>query len=721
MKKIISVIALLFALTMVLALPAGAVRSYQTYTYSMGGFALYSPDAYTPDGTFNWSDMGLETKLDSPHDIVVDENDNIYIADMNNSRIVVLNRYFKVQFEISEFVNDQGIADKLNKPQGVFVTPDKETPTGSEPGIIYVCDTDQNRIVTFDKQGNFLRVIPQPTSKLFDENAVYKPIAVAVDDYNRLYVVSSTTYQGIIVMNSDGEFIRFVGAQKVSISAWDKIWRMFQTDDQRELTEANISTEFNNITIDDKGFIYVTTSTIDASDVQSAIKSKSKSGDFAPVKMLNQSGDEVMARNGFWPPSGEIDLSGRASEGAIVGVSEIIDVAVGPENTWSIIDAKRQKIFTYDDDGNLLFAFGDKGSQLGNLKNIEGITYMSDGRMLVIDKTDHNITVYTRTEYGDILIRAIEHQNDRKYDQAKQDWEDILKRNSNFDAAYIGIGDALYRNGQYKEALNYYEAAYDTQGWSDSYKEIRKEWIAKYVLLIPVIIVVIVLLVSLFFKKAAKVNKRAATAGGKRTFGEELLFAFHLIFHPFDGFWDLKHEKRGSLRAAIVYVVITVAVFFYQAIGSGYLVNPNGSYTTIFAQALSVLVPLFLWVVANWCLTTLFDGEGSFKDIFIACGYSLVPLILTVIPATIYTNFALKEELDITDLVVTIGFIWAILLIFVGMQVTHDYTLSKNFITTLGTIVAMVFIMFIAILFTTLVGKIVSFITNIVVEISYRM
>ncbi len=717
MKKIISVFAILFALTMVFALPAGAAKNSQTYTYSMSGFALLSPDAYTPVDAINSDYMGLETPLDSPHDIVVDENDNIYIADMGNSRIVVLNRYFNFQFEINEFINEQGIEDKLNKPQGVFVTPDRD----GEEGIIYVCDTDQNRIVTFDKQGNFIRVIPQPKDSLFDEGAVYKPIAIAVDDYNRLYVVSSTTYQGIIVMGEDGTFIRFVGAQKVAISAWDRIWRMFQTDEQRELTAANISTEFNNITIDDKGFIYVTTSTIDPSKVRSAITSKSKSGDYAPVKMLNQSGDEVMARNGFWPPAGEIDLSGRASEGAVTGVSEIIDVAIGPENTWSIIDASRQKIFTYDDNGNLLFAFGDKGSQLGNLKNVEGITYMSDGKMLVLDKTDDNFTVYTRTEYGDILIAAIEHQNNRLYDQAKQDWEEILKRNSNFDAAYIGIGDALYRNGEYAEALDYYEAAYDTQGWSDSYKEIRKAWIAKYVLLIPVIVIVIVLAVAFVFKKAAKVNKRAATAGGKRTFVEELLYGFHLIFHPFDGFWDLKHEKRGSLRAAIVYVVVTVVVFFYQAIGSGYLVNPNGSYTTVFAQALSVLVPLFLWVVANWCLTTLFDGEGSFKDIFIATSYSLLPLILLVVPCTIYTNFALKEELDITDLLVTVAFIWTLLLIYVGMQVTHDYTLSKNFITSLGTIVAMVFIMFIAILFTTLVGKIVSFITNIVIEISYRM
>ena len=315
----------------VLALPVGAARTYQTYTYSIDGFALQSPDAYTPIKNINYMDMGLEKELDTPHDIEVDDKDNVYIADTNNNRIVVLDRYYKFMFEISEFVNDQGIDDKLNKPQGVFVTAD----------TIWVCDTDQNRIVTFDREGNFIKIIPQPKSSLFDEGAVYKPIAIAVDDYNRLYVVSSTTYQGVIVMSADGTFIRFVGAQKVSISAWDRMWRMFQTDEQRELSAANISTEFNNITIDDKGFIYVTTSTIKDSDVRKAITGKSKSGDYAPVKMLNQSGDEVMSRNGFWPPAGEIDMSGRVSEGATQAYPRSLTLqsvpkTPGPSSTKSV-------------------------------------------------------------------------------------------------------------------------------------------------------------------------------------------------------------------------------------------------------------------------------------------------------------------------------------------------------------------------------------------------
>ena len=61
------------------------------------------------------------------------------------------------------------------------------------------------------------------------------------------------------------------------------------------------------------------------------------------------------------------------------------------------------------------------------------------------------------------------------------------------------------------------------------------------------------------------------------------------------------------------------------------------------------------------------------------------------------------------------------MLIFFGMMVTHDYSLGRNFLTTAGTIVGMVFIMFVAVLFSTLLGKLVSFVTNIVTELQYRM
>ena len=862
MKKITAIICVMFAIVMVLALPASASTPYQTYTYSINGTALYSPDAYTPSKTIDATYMGLKNeaflhtyhaelatlyqnmldaeakalgaqadfeaaeasleeakaalevisaelktakenlktaenalaeftegtpeytlaetavndakaivtdietaetdakavvtkaeatvktannevasknteystiqtnyntlyttlgKIEGPSDIEVDANENVYIADTKNNRIVVLDRYYKVKFILSSFLNEQGISDSLSNPQGVYITADKEVAGETVEGKIYVCDTEANRIVTFDHDGNFLAVIPEPESDLFEEGSVYKPIALAVDAYDRLYVVSSTTPEGIIVMTEEGLFTGFVGAQKVSISAWDQLWRRFQTDEQRALSEQFVATEFNNITLSGD-FIYVTTDSIDENKILSSISGGDKSGDYAPVKMLNAAGDEIMRRNGFFPPSGEVDNTKANVSDTIFGASVVVDVAVGPEGTWSIIDQKRSKVYTYDFDGNLLFAFGDGGRQLGSITmgGLNGVTYQGTN-MLLLNKTDCNFTVYSRTEYGDILLRAIENQNKRENDKAISDWTEILKRNSNFDAAYIGIGNALYREGKYADSLSYYQSAYDTENYSLAYAELRKEWLSKFILLVPIFIIAVCFAWVKFMGYAKKVNKRVSVTKGKRTYGQELLFAFHVIFHPFDGFWDMKHEKRGSVRAAITILAATIFAFYYQAIGQGYVMNPTAAYSSLFSVILSVLVPLALWAVANWCLTTLFDGEGSFKDIFIATCYSLVPMVLVMIPVTIASNFVIASETDILTLLTTFAFIWTGILIFFGMMVTHDYSMGKNILTTLGTLLGMIIIMFIAILFSTLLGKLVGLVTNIVTELQYRM
>ena len=426
-----------------------------------------------------------------------------------------------------------------------------------------------------------------------------------------------------------------------------------------------------------------------------------------------------MRRNGFFGPGGEVAVS-NLSTSTITGPSRIIDVAVGPEGTWSIIDEKRSKIYTYDYDGNLLFIFGDMGTQLGNISSIEAIAYLDDD-ILILDKGAANITKYRRTEYGDLLIEAIKNTNERNYDQTITYWKSILQRNNNFDSAYIGIGRSLYRSADYEEALEYYRAAYDTTNYSEAFKEIRKEWMSKFFILIPVGAIIAAILIVLFFKYAAKVNKATAIKVGRKTFKEEILYTFHLIFHPFDGFWDLKHEKRGSVRGAFFWIVIAILTFFYQEIGTGYIFNPRDDYSTIFTQILGVLVPLILWCTANWCLTTLFEGEGSFKDVFVATSYALAPLPLLIIPSVLYSNIALESEGMVVSLLATFAFIWCGMLIFFASQVTHDYTFSKNILTTIGTLLGMAVIMFIALLFSTLLSKVFSFITDLITEIAYRL
>jgi hypothetical protein len=138
-------------------------------------------------------------------------------------------------------------------------------------------------------------------------------------------------------------------------------------------------------------------------------------------------------------------------------------------------------------------------------------------------------------------------------------------------------------------------------------------------------------------------------------------------------------------------------------------------------QILIVFVPVLLFVVSNWCITTLFEGEGSFKDIFVAVGYSVLPIAITTIPVTLFSNFVVAEELNILNLFVVLGFIWAGMLLFFGTMVTHDYNMLNNLLTVVVTVVGMAFIMFLAVLFASLVMDIVDFVSGIVSEITYRL
>ena len=747
MKKTTLFLCLLFVVIMVLSLPVSAATSYYTYTYSISGTSLRSPDAYTPDREVNSDYMGLTdlkklaelypglseaeliAKADlststSFVDLEVDSEKNVYIVDRDAGRVIVLDPYYKVKFIIDTFTNANGNIDSLKAPEGVFVTDPKVVNGVSVPSTIYVCDTGNARILTFDMDGKFIKAIGKPQSELLEASAVYMPIAVAVDRYDRLYVVDRNSGGGIVVMTEEGEFTGYIGAQKTTLSLWDRIWRRFKTEEQREKTESEIVPPFNNIALAGD-FVYVTITLENESQLTSSIQNKDKSGDFAPVRMLNAAGSELMRRNGFYPPSGEVDFfSPLNTENAkITGPSTIVDVAVGPESTWSIIDQKRSKVFTYDFDGNLLFAFGDTGNLLGNITStsLKAIVYQDTAMLLLDGSNKGSFTVYQRTEYGDVLMRAIQNQNNRRYDEAIEDWTEVLKRNSNFDAAYIGIGNALYRNHKYSEAVEQYKSAYDVSNYSTAYSELRQQWISKYLWTIPIAVFVLCFALSKFLNYAKKVNKAVSTSAEKRTYWQELLFVFHLILHPFDGFWDLKHEKRGSVRAGTTILAVAIFVFYYQSVGAGYVSNPQADYMGFFETLTSLCVPLALFMISNWCLTTLFDGEGSFKDIYIASTYSLMPLILTIVPATLMSNFVVESELKMVSLITVIGFVWLGILLFFGTMITHDYTIGRNVIIILATIMGIICIMFIAILFSTLLGKLVSFVTNIVTELRYRM
>ena len=723
MKKFTKILILVLVVVTVFgAIPVSALRSYETYTYSIDGMPRKSPTAYNPEGVFDSLKMEISSltpdmpNLKNASDVVTDNEANVYIADKGNNRIVILDKYYKAKAVISTYIDEFGYAQTFNQPEGLFVT----NPTLAADGesYIYICDTGNRKIVIFDREYNYVRTIEKPETPLLTLES-FSPKSIAVDIYGRIFITSDSCHEGAIVLSSEGDFTGFIGAQKVTYSLIQMIWRRFQTKEQREGAIKNLADPYNNITVDADGFVYVTTTPTTQEGMSNQFDAiVSKDATHSPVKKLNSAGKEIMKRNGFFDPGGEVAVTPDA-------VSQIIDVAVGKEGSWTILDTLRSRMFTYDQNGNLLFAFGDVGDQLGNGEKFVSMTYqvINDVYYLVLldnATSGYRLTVYSPTPYYDTIMGALKNHNEHNYSESIFYWQDVLTQNNNFDLAYIGIGKALFNQGKYKQAQSMLSSAYETDYHDKAFMEIRKGIIQKW--LIPIVIAAILLIVLLlkFLGYAKKRNKAVSLKVGRKTYAEEMLYVFHLIFHPFDGFWDLKHEKRGSVRASLTIMLITIVAFFYQAIGRGYSFNPQGDYSTVILQVMSVTIPVVLWCVGNWCLTTLFDGKGSFKDIFIASGYALAPLPVFVILSTILTNVMTQQEGSIVNLLVAIGYVWVAILLFFGMMIVHDYTMGKNFVTVLGTIVAMAIIIFVIVLFSSLVVKMVTFILAIFSEIGNR-
>ena len=720
MKKLSRVFALLLSFVLLAGMfcqLSAAGAPYQTYTYSIDGEVMTSPHAYTPDKSITSYEMNLAGSLNSPKDIFVDEKGNgyIYISDKDdngNGRVIVCDSNFLYLYTISDFINEQGVPDTLKTPAGLFVF----------ENLLYVCDTDNARIVVFDTQTReFQSIIGAPNADIMGSDTVFRPVAVGVNDSGTTYIVSDQTYSGVIALNPDGSFQSFLGAQKTAVSLAVRIRRMiFPT----VTTESYISTPYQNLTMDDEGQIWATIvfGTTEEASLTAAIQSLSTDATYAPIKRLNAKGDDIMVRNGFAMPAGEINFSTLKNDTTMskeTGPSKLVDIAMGPNGMWSVVDSKRGKIYTYDLEGNLLFAFGDKGQQLGHLSSPVAITYCGSD-IYVLDNILNAVVVYKRTDYGDVIDQALKNNADRNYSAAFDDWKDILRRNQNFDAAYVGIGKNLYRQGEYQEAMEYYQNASETTNYSIAFQAWRKESTEKAILWIIPLVIVLVVLLSKAMGYVGRKNKEGVIKVGKRTLWEEFLYGFYVIVHPFDGFWDLKHEKRGSVRGGLCILALTVVAVVYNTVGSAYLFGGGAGKVNVVGPMVTVLLLVGLWCLANWCLTTLFDGEGSLKDIFVATSYALVPIPVIMIPATIATHFCSLAEAEFITLILGVAYVWTGMLIVFGSMTTHGYTMGRNLAITFFTVVGMVFILFMAVFFWNLITRMVSFVTDIITEISYR-
>ncbi len=198
-------------------------------------------------------------------------------------------------------------------------------------------------------------------------------------------------------------------------------------------------------------------------------------------------------------------------------------------------------------------------------------------------------------------------------------------------------------------------------------------------------------------------------------------FPLHVILHPFDGFWDMKYEGKGKVRVAMAILALLVLTLILQKQFAGFLVNFNDPrYLNSLDDIQFTVLPFFLFCIANWSITTLMEGEGKFKEIVMATGYALLPLILVNLPLTFISRFMAQEETAFYFMLNSFAAIWFIYLLFVGIMTVHQYTASKAVLTMVLTVVAMGIVVFLGTLAFSLGMQMYYFVVDVYRELLFR-
>ena len=203
---------------------------------------------------------------------------------------------------------------------------------------------------------------------------------------------------------------------------------------------------------------------------------------------------------------------------------------------------------------------------------------------------------------------------------------------------------------------------------------------------------------------------------------EKVKYAFYTITHPSNGFYEIRHRQKGSVPLAILFVFLFEVCFSANRQYAGFVVNfVNPMEVNSLTEMITVFVLFILFCVGNWSVTCLMNGEGRFKDIVTMTGYSMLPMILTQIPAIIISNFVVQDEEAYYYLILYFGIAWFVLLVITGVMTIHNYTFGKTLITLICTFVAMFIIIFIALLLYSLLTQVIAFVQSVYNEIVLRM
>lgn len=441
----------------------------ESYNYDKWSEAVPSQAGYTAERSVTGDELGAGV-LSSPSDIFYDSSDDLfYIADTGNNRIITVD---------SDFSHAVKIYDKFNlkSPAGVFVS-----------DYIYIADSENSRILVSDKDGNILNEIIKPDSEIYDSQKTFIPQKVIADKAGNIYIVLNNITTGAAVFAPDGSFTGFYGADSVQGTAGiigDYISDMFVSDEKRARRSRNIPTGITNFDMDSDFIFTCTSSRTDA------------------VKKLNSAGDNIFS--GKELTFGDYTPMYDTSQNRLMS-SEIIDIDVSDDGYINCLDRTAGRIFQYDEDCNLLFIAGGTGKQTGCFQQVSAIE-SANGNIYVTDSMKNTVTIFTQTDFGAVVHKAVDLYNGGYYEEALEPFQEVLRRDGNYRYAYKGVASALLRNGDYENSMKYAQLADDRNIYGKAFEGYRREFVRTNGGYIFSVFILLILTVTFFRKHRRKLK-----------------------------------------------------------------------------------------------------------------------------------------------------------------------------------------------------------------------
>jgi tetratricopeptide (TPR) repeat protein len=465
---------ILLAATILWTIPpavAGESVPYVTYTYDQWQTPVDSPAGYRPVRSIDGVSLGVG-RFSSPQDLFVWQESILYILDSGNNRIV-RHDLAGGTTDLLQRLTNGGAEDAMNQPQGLFVTKD---------GEIVVADTGNKRVIRCSPDGTILDVLEKPESALFPENEEFIPLKVAVNSSGIVHVLCKGIYNGAVMFDAAGRFLGFFGSNPVEITPkllFDRFLKSFMSTKQKEKLPAYIPTEYTNLLYDEEDFLY--TCTVSGQRPTQSIRKLNPAG----VNIL-----EARSLTSFQKGFGDFGIV----TGNVLKRTQIIDIAVDREGFVSAVDFSLGKVFQYDQDANLLFAFSGPGDRVGLFLSPVAIGTVGE-ELMVLDAQTGRITFFGLTEYGRAIRQSLILYNDGSYVASVDLWEEVLKRNTNCNLAYIGLGKAYLEMGAYDDAMANFRIGHYDHGYNQAYLLYRKARTRSNFLLLFLPILLLIVLV----------------------------------------------------------------------------------------------------------------------------------------------------------------------------------------------------------------------------------